>query len=265
MGTARSKLGERVADADHQSLERGESLAELVGLDRQLEPCRLCLAEQDAQLVLGGDVVGSTLARLVILSRCDVALVLDRRRALHLLPLLGESVGEAEPVEAVPLDADLAQRAARLLLLGERLLELPSRDQLPVDQDRADTAVRDRVWGGIHISDIGSRSTALKLRGSELVEAAPSRSRGLCDDERVAHIRLIEPEDASGLLAEEYDAAVKRAGKVYNIVKSMSLQPGALRASMGLYRAIMFGPSPLTRQERELLATVVSATNECYY
>jgi AhpD family alkylhydroperoxidase len=27
----------------------------------------------------------------------------------------------------------------------------------------------------------------------------------------------------------------------------------------------MFGPSGLTRQERELLATVTSATNECYY
>jgi alkylhydroperoxidase family enzyme len=82
---------------------------------------------------------------------------------------------------------------------------------------------------------------------------------------RVAHIRLIEPEDASGLLAEEYAAAVKRAGKVYNILKSMSLRPGVLQASMAMYRAIMFGDSALTRQERELLATVVSATNECYY
>jgi alkylhydroperoxidase family enzyme len=81
----------------------------------------------------------------------------------------------------------------------------------------------------------------------------------------VAHIQLIEPDDADGLLAEEYEAAVARAGKVFNIVKSMSLSPGTLRASMGLYRAIMFGPSGLTRQERELLATVVSAANECYY
>jgi uncharacterized peroxidase-related enzyme len=79
------------------------------------------------------------------------------------------------------------------------------------------------------------------------------------------HIRLVEPEDASGSLREEYDAAVRRAGKVFNIVKSMSLRPGVLRQSMELYKAIMFGPSGLSRQERELLATVVSATNECYY
>ena len=81
----------------------------------------------------------------------------------------------------------------------------------------------------------------------------------------MAHLRLIEPEDADGLLAEEYAAAVARAGKVFNIVRSMSLNPEVLRASMELYKAIMFGPSSLSRQERELVATVVSATNECFY
>ena len=79
------------------------------------------------------------------------------------------------------------------------------------------------------------------------------------------HIRLIEPEDAEGLLAEEYAAAVERAGKVYNIVRSMSLNAAVLQRSMELYKAIMFGPSGLSRQDRELLATVVSAANECYY
>ena len=81
----------------------------------------------------------------------------------------------------------------------------------------------------------------------------------------IAYLRLIDPEDAEGLLAEEYAAAVGRAGKVYNIVRSMSLNPAVLQASMEMYKAIMFGPSGLTRQERELLATVVSAENECFY
>ena len=39
----------------------------------------------------------------------------------------------------------------------------------------------------------------------------------------------------------------------------MSLNPPVLRASMELYRAIMFGESGLSRRERELLATVTSA------
>jgi len=81
----------------------------------------------------------------------------------------------------------------------------------------------------------------------------------------VPHLRLIDEAEASGLLAEEYDAAVARAGKVFNIVKAMSLRPRVLRSSMALYREIMFGESALSRQERELLATVVSRANDCFY
>ena len=79
------------------------------------------------------------------------------------------------------------------------------------------------------------------------------------------HLRLITEDEADGLLGEEYDAAVERAGKVFNIVKAMSLRPAVLRASMGLYREIMFGESGLSRSERELLATVASAEQSCHY
>jgi uncharacterized peroxidase-related enzyme len=81
----------------------------------------------------------------------------------------------------------------------------------------------------------------------------------------VAHVRLIEVDEATGLLAEEYDAAIERAGKVFNIVKAMSLRPGVLKRSMELYTEIMFGASGLSRQERELLAVVVSRQNDCHY
>jgi alkylhydroperoxidase family enzyme len=81
----------------------------------------------------------------------------------------------------------------------------------------------------------------------------------------VAYIRLVEEGEAEGPLREDYDAAVDRAGKVFNIVKAMSLRPGVLRASMALYREIMFGESGLSRKERELLATVSSAEQSCRY
>jgi uncharacterized peroxidase-related enzyme len=81
----------------------------------------------------------------------------------------------------------------------------------------------------------------------------------------VPHLRLIDVSEATGALKAEYDAAVLRAGKVFNIVRSMSLRPAVLSRSMELYRAIMFEPSGLSRQERELLATVVSRANECFY
>jgi uncharacterized peroxidase-related enzyme len=81
----------------------------------------------------------------------------------------------------------------------------------------------------------------------------------------VPNIRLIEEGEATGALAREYEAAVARAGKVFNIVKAMCHNPGVLKSSMDLYKAIMFGPSELSRAERELLAVVVSRANDCHY
>ena len=81
----------------------------------------------------------------------------------------------------------------------------------------------------------------------------------------MAHIRLVKPEEASGRLKEIYDAAIARAGKVFNIVRTMSPNPPVLEASMGLYIGVMKGKSGISRRERELVATVVSRTNECFY
>ncbi len=72
-------------------------------------------------------------------------------------------------------------------------------------------------------------------------------------------------EEATGLLRRELDAAVRRSGRVWNIVQVMSLNAPVLKATMGQYAAIMFGPSPLSRVQRELLATVVSAEVGCFY
>jgi alkylhydroperoxidase family enzyme len=78
-------------------------------------------------------------------------------------------------------------------------------------------------------------------------------------------IRQVPVEAASGRLAKEYEAALARAGRLWHIVQIMSLNPRVLRASMDQYAAIMFGPSPLSRVQRELLATAVSAELECHY
>ncbi|MGH9324973.1 MAG: hypothetical protein ACRD21_23845 [Vicinamibacteria bacterium] len=78
-------------------------------------------------------------------------------------------------------------------------------------------------------------------------------------------IRQVPVDEATGLLEEEFDAAMKRAGRVWNIVRIMSLNPRVLKASMAQYAAIMFGPSPLSRVQREMLATVVSAEVGCHY
>jgi|TARA_B100000959_G_scaffold151590_1_gene158976 uncharacterized peroxidase-related enzyme len=81
----------------------------------------------------------------------------------------------------------------------------------------------------------------------------------------MTYIPVIEPEKAEGTLKETYAQAERRAGRVFNILKIMSQSPGSLRSSMDLYLAIMFGKSLLSRAQREMLATVVSATNGCHY
>lgn len=82
----------------------------------------------------------------------------------------------------------------------------------------------------------------------------------------MAWIRTVEPREAEGLLRRLYDAAVRRAGKVFNVLRVQSLRPGVLRASTQLYLEVMYSrESGLSRAQREMLATAVSAANECHY
>ncbi|RKY22475.1 MAG: hypothetical protein DRQ55_00830 [Planctomycetota bacterium] len=81
----------------------------------------------------------------------------------------------------------------------------------------------------------------------------------------MAFIDTTPPAQAEGRLKSIYDQAVTRAGRVYKIVEIQGANPPVLAASMGLYRAVMLGDSPLTRIEREAIAVVVSRANDCYY
>ena len=81
----------------------------------------------------------------------------------------------------------------------------------------------------------------------------------------MAWIRTFDLHEARGLLKSIYDAAVARAGKVWNIVRLTGLRPKVTDKSLALYQEIMFAPSGLSRIERELVATVVSRTNGCHY
>ena len=82
----------------------------------------------------------------------------------------------------------------------------------------------------------------------------------------MAWIRTVDETEATGVVKEEYDAALARAGQVYNIVKLLSVRPKSMRPFIELYIAIMFDEdSPLSRMQREMIATVVSKVNECHY
>jgi alkylhydroperoxidase family enzyme len=76
---------------------------------------------------------------------------------------------------------------------------------------------------------------------------------------------MIGPVDAEGDLARTYQEIGATRGGVAHILQIQSLHPKALKAHFDLYRALMFGASPLSRAERELVATVVSSENGCHY
>lgn len=81
----------------------------------------------------------------------------------------------------------------------------------------------------------------------------------------MAWIKQIPVDQATGELKKEFDKAIRRAGRVWHIVHVMSLNPRVMKASMEYYLALMFGASSLSRVQRELLATVVSAELGCFY
>ena len=79
-------------------------------------------------------------------------------------------------------------------------------------------------------------------------------------------IRTVPVEQATGLLKQIYDAALKRAGKVFHIIDIQSLRPRVLRASTTLYMELMHqADGGLSRAQREMIATAVSRANGCFY
>lgn len=82
----------------------------------------------------------------------------------------------------------------------------------------------------------------------------------------MAWIKTVGTADAGGLLAKLYHEAARRAGRVFNVIQAQSLRPAVLRASTQLYLAIMHASdSPLSRAQREMIATAVSSVNRCHY
>lgn len=81
----------------------------------------------------------------------------------------------------------------------------------------------------------------------------------------MAYIQQIPPSDADGELKKIFDTCIERAGYVANILQVQSLTPVMLRESLRFYIHLMKSPNALSAARREMLATVVSSVNDCYY
>jgi alkylhydroperoxidase family enzyme len=80
----------------------------------------------------------------------------------------------------------------------------------------------------------------------------------------MAWIEIIGEANATGNLAKLY-AQERSTWGVDNILKIHSLNPPSLDAHLLLYRTLMYGKSGLSRTQREMIGTVVSAINRCEY
>jgi len=81
----------------------------------------------------------------------------------------------------------------------------------------------------------------------------------------MANIEIIALEKAEGRLKEIYQDLIAKRGKLADIHMVQSLHPESIMAHMDLYMTIMFSRSPLTREQRELMAVIVSIENSCIY
>jgi len=81
----------------------------------------------------------------------------------------------------------------------------------------------------------------------------------------MSRIKVIEPHEAEGRLKEIYDDLEKSRGQIAEVHKIQSLRPESIVKHMELYMEIMFSKSELSRAKREMIAVVVSISNDCRY
>lgn len=79
------------------------------------------------------------------------------------------------------------------------------------------------------------------------------------------YIEVISHKKSTGELKAIYDNLVATRGKLAEVHTIQSLNPPTIISHMNLYKDIMFGQSPLKRDQREMMGVIVSAANQCDY
>jgi alkylhydroperoxidase family enzyme len=81
----------------------------------------------------------------------------------------------------------------------------------------------------------------------------------------MSFIGYISYDDASDDLKKLYQRFGGADKTPANVVRIAGHNPKAMENHVIFYRSIMFQDSPITRHQREMIAVVVSALNECHY
>lgn len=83
--------------------------------------------------------------------------------------------------------------------------------------------------------------------------------------DQMTWIRTVDPEKATGRTKEVFDGIIAKRGHIANVFIAEGMEPEVLSHQVDLYVELMFGPGPLSRGEREMIAVVVSAANKSPY
>jgi uncharacterized peroxidase-related enzyme len=78
-------------------------------------------------------------------------------------------------------------------------------------------------------------------------------------------IRTVDKDNATGESKRVYDRIMKERGHIANIFVAQGAEPAILEHHLDMYVDLMMGPGPLSREEREMIAVIVSAANRCAY
>jgi len=81
----------------------------------------------------------------------------------------------------------------------------------------------------------------------------------------MAWIRAPGVDEANGRTKQVYERILGDRGHVANIFQAQGLEPEVLEDHVSMYVHLMIDPGPLSREEREMVAVVVSAANRCAY
>jgi hypothetical protein len=82
----------------------------------------------------------------------------------------------------------------------------------------------------------------------------------------MAWIRIVDEKEAGAELGALYDRmSDPESGRVDEILRIHSLHPAGLAGHYSVYRAVMTSTSGLRKEDREMIALVVSKLNDCHY
>lgn len=79
------------------------------------------------------------------------------------------------------------------------------------------------------------------------------------------YVNTVPEHRAAGNLKAMYERAREAGRAPSNLMTAQSLRPDVMEQVFGLARRLLYGESGLTRVQREMLATAVSAINRCQF